>query len=409
MKQILGLDLGNQNFRLVLGTQTKNFKPKIICVLERPSEGISKGSIVDFENFVKSLRKTLEEFKRIVGRLPKSVIVNVLGQHFSVKIGRGAAPISRADGEISDTDTGQVLEKTKNISVSPNKTILHVISREYKVDDLEGIKDPIGMHGIRLEAESLLVEVFNPNVKTIKKAFDELGYKVEDMVFSPLASAWVGLSKKQEEVGTAIIDLGSENTNLSVYEDGKILTTTSFPVGANHITHDIAICLKTSLDIAEKIKLSYGCALASEVSRKDTIDLSKISRELDTEISKKYLAEIIEARLEEIFDFVAEELKKIGRQGKLPGGLVLVGGGAKMPQIVDFAKAYLKLPVRIGHPVKLELEDTTEDIMEIIDDPAFSVACGLFYWQLNNINSGKISMPSPFLSKLKKIAKIFVP
>jgi cell division protein FtsA len=409
MKQILGLDLGNQNFRLVLGTQTKNFKPKIICVLERPSEGLSKGSIVDFESFVKSLKKTLDEFKGIVGHLPKNVVINVMGPHFSVKVGKGAAPISRADGEISETDTGQVLEKSKNISVSPNKIIAHVISREYKVDDLEGIKDPVGMHGIKLEVESLIVEVFHPNIKTIKKAFDEIDYKIEDMVFTPLASASVCLSKKQEEVGTAILDLGAESTNLSVYEDGKILTTTSFPVGANHITHDIAICLKTSLDIAEKIKLSYGSAIASEVSRKDTIDLSKVSRELDAEISKKYLAEIIEARLEEIFDLVVDELKKIGRQGKLPGGLVLVGGGAKLPQIVDFAKLYLKLPARIGHPVKLELEDTPEEIAEIIDDPSFAVADGLFWWALNSINSGKINISSPLWTRLKKIVKIFVP
>ncbi|HNW96708.1 MAG TPA: cell division protein FtsA [Candidatus Paceibacterota bacterium] len=409
MKYILGLDLGNQNFRLVLGTQTKNFKPRIICVLERPSEGLSKGSIVDFENFVKSLKRTLDEFKGIVGRLPKNAVINVMGPHFSVKVGKGAAPVSRADGEISEADTAQVLEKSKNISVSPNKMILHVISREYKVDDLEGIKDPIGMHGIKLEVESLIVEIFHPNIKTIKKAFDEIDYKIEDMVFTPLASAWACLSKKQEEVGTAVIDLGAENTNLSVYEDGKILTATSFPVGANHITHDIAICLKTSLDIAEKIKLAYGSAIASEVSRKDTIDLSKISRELDNEISKKYLAEIIEARLEEIFDFVADELKKIGRQGKLPGGLVLVGGGAKLPQIVDFAKSYLKLPARIGHPVKLELEDTPEEIAEIIDDPSFAVADGLFLWAFNNMSSGKINIPSPLLSRLKKIVKIFVP
>ncbi len=409
MKYILGLDLGNQNFRLVLGTQTKNFKPKIICVLERPSEGLSRGSIVDFESFVKSLKKTLDEFKTIVGHLPKNAVINVMGPHFAVKVGKGAAPISRADGEISEADTGQVLEKSKNISVSPNKMILHVISREYKVDDLAGIKDPVGMHGIKLEVESLIVEIFHPNIKTIKKAFDEIGYKISEMVFTPLASAIVCLSKKQEEVGTAIIDLGAENTNLTVYENGKILTATSFPVGANHITHDIAICLKTSLDIAEKIKLTYGSAIASEVSRKDTIDLSKISRELDNEISKKYLAEIIEARLEEIFDFIAEELKKIGRQGKLPGGAVLVGGGAKLPQIVEFTKSYLKLPARIGHPVKLELEDTTEEIAEIIDDPSFAVADGLFWWALNSLNTGKINIPSPLLSKLKKIVKIFVP
>jgi cell division protein FtsA len=317
--------------------------------------------------------------------------------------------VSRADGEISEHDVIQVVQKSQDINLTANKTLLHVIPREYTVDDLTGIKDPAGMHGIKLEVESFIIEGFLPNIKTVQKSFSEINHRLSGMIFTPLAASRSSLSKKQQEVGAAIIDLGAESTSLAVFEDGKLLTAATLPVGANHITHDIAICLKTSLDVAEKVKLTFGSAIAMEVSRRETLDLSKISREFTAEISRRFLAEIIEARLEEIFDLVNDELKKINRQQKLPGGIVLVGGGARLPQIVDFVKNYLRLPARIGHPVNLQLEDTREEIAELVDDPAFAVATGLFLWGLDNLGTEKISMPSPFLSKVKKIAKIFLP
>lgn len=409
MKIILGLDLGNQNFRLVLGTQTKSLKPKILAALEYPSAGLSKGSVIDFDEFVQSLERVLEDLKSRYKHLPKAIIVNVSGPHSATKLGRGMIAISRADGEISENDINQVIQKSQDINLTANKTVLHVIPREYTVDDLTGIKDPAGMHGIKLEVESLIIEGFLPNIKTIKKSFSEINHRISEMIFTPLAACRSSLSKKQEEVGTALVDLGAESTGLAVFEDGKLLTITTLPVGASHITHDIAICLKTSLDIAEKVKLTFGSAIPTEVSRKETIDLSKVSKEFTNEISRRYLAEIIEARLEEIFDFVNDELKKIGRQGKLPGGIVLIGSGAKLPQIVDFVKNYLRLPARIGHPVNLQLEDTSEEIAEIVDDPAFAVATGLFLLGLDALGNEKISMPSPFLSKIKKIAKMFLP
>lgn len=409
MKIILGLDLGNQNFRLVLGTQTKSLKPKILAALEYPSAGLSKGSVIDFDEFVQSLERVLEDLKSRYKHLPKAIIVNVSGPHSATKLGRGMIAVSRADGEISENDINQVIQKSQDINLTANKTVLHVVPREYTVDDLTGIKDPAGMHGIKLEVESLIIEGFLPNIKTIKKSFSEINHRISEMIFTPLAACRSSLSKKQEEVGTALVDLGAESTGLAVFEDGKLLTITTLPVGASHITHDIAICLKTSLDIAEKVKLTFGSAIPTEVSRKETIDLSKVSKEFTNEISRRYLAEIIEARLEEIFDFVNDELKKIGRQGKLPGGIVLIGSGAKLPQIVDFVKNYLRLPARIGHPVNLQLEDTSEEIAEIVDDPAFAVATGLFLLGLDALGNEKISMPSPFLSKIKKIAKMFLP
>ncbi len=298
--------------------------------------------------------------------------------------------------------------KFQNINLGQNKFLMHVIPREYIVDDLKGIKDPLGMHGIKLEVDSLIVEGFLPNMKTINKSFEEVGLKVEDRFFKPLTSARAVVSKKQEEVGLILIDLGADCTSFVVFEEGKLLSAGSLSVGSNHITHDIAICLKISLDMAEKIKKHFGLAVASEVQKKETIDLSKISSELEGEISKRYLAEIIEARLEEIFDLISLELKKIGRDGKLPAGVILVGGGARLPYITNFAKNYLRLPAKIGRP-NIEKEIASEEILRVLNDPAFASAVGVFLLSLDNYNSEYTHLPSPFLSKIKRIGKMFLP
>ena len=253
MKSILGWDLGNQNFRLVLGTQTKDFKPQILAVLERPSGGLTKGAVVDYEEFVQAADRVLEELKSL-GYSPKHIFINVAGPHSNIKVTKGMIGVSRADNEISEFDIEQLIQKCQEVNLTHNKTILHIIPREYAVDDLRGIKDPVGMHGIKLELESVLVEGFLPNIKTISKAFNELKKKVETMVFTPLAGSRSSLSKKQQEVGVALVDLGAESTSLAVFEDGKLLTANSFPIGANHITHDLAIISEH----AERVAVMYA-------------------------------------------------------------------------------------------------------------------------------------------------------
>ncbi len=264
------------------------------------------------------------------------------------------------------------------------------------------------MHGIKLEVDSLIIEGFLPNMKTISKSFEEVGLKIDDRIFKPLSSVRAVVSKKQEEVGLILIDLGADSTSFVVFEEGKLLSAGCLPIGSNHITHDIAICLKVSLDIAEKIKIRFGSAVANEIQKKETIDLSNISSELEGEISKRYLAEIIEARLEEIFDLISLELKKIGRSGKLPCGVILVGGGARMPYIVNFAKNYLRLPAKIGRP-NLDKDVASEEILKVLNDPAFASAVGVFLLSLDSYNSETSHIPSSFLSKIKRIGKMFLP
>ncbi|MDD3614191.1 MAG: cell division protein FtsA [Candidatus Pacebacteria bacterium] len=412
MKPILALDLGNQNIRLILAQQTDDLKTKILAALERPSDGLSRGSIVDYGAFVGSLFETFDDLKKM-GHSPKSAIVSVASPHTTFKIAKVVGGVARSDGEITKHDIEQLNEKFREtINESGNKKILHIIPRQFNVDDLSNIKDPLGMHGYRLEMEAALVEVFIPHLKTLEKAFAETKKDVIQEVFSPLASSLACLTKKQMNVGTIMIDIGAENTNFIIVEEDQILDAGILNFGADNITHDIAICLKIPLEVAEKIKLTYGYALSDEVNRKENIDLSKMNKEITSEINKRYLAEIIEARLEEIFDPINDAIKRNNCYAKLAGGAVLVGGGAKLPGLADFAKKYLKLPAKIGYPINLSGIATNEKFLDLIDDPAFVLAAGLILWEMNNkVENRKINFISntPFLQKLKKIFKIFLP
>ncbi len=412
MKPILALDLGNQNTRLILAQQTKDLKTKILATLERPSDGLNKGSIVDYGAFVNSLFETFEDLKKM-GFSPKDAIINVAPPHTTFKIAKVIAGVARNDGEITKYDIDQLNEKIRETTgETANKKILHIIPRQFSVDDLTNIKDPLGMHGYRLEMEAALIEVFIPHLKTLEKAFAELNKDVSQEVFSPLAASLACLTKKQMSVGTILIDLGAENTNFIIFGEDQILDAGILNLGADNITHDIAICLKVPLEVAEKIKLTFGYALSDDINRKESIDLSKVNKEMTNEINKRYLAEIIEARLEEIFDAINAAIKKNNCYAKLAGGVVLIGGGAKLPGIVDFAKKYLKLPAKIGYPINFETSATNEKYLDLIDDPSFVLASGLVIWGMNNIiEKRKINIyhNNSFLQKLKKFFKIFLP
>jgi cell division protein FtsA len=413
MKPIIALDIGNQNIKVLAGQSTKDFKIKINAVLERPSDGINKGSINDYGAFVNTLFETFEDLGKL-GVSGKHVIVNIASPHSTFKITRTFGGVSRGDGEITANDINQLHEKIKDSQTeTSNKTILHIIPRNFTVDDLTNIKDPIGMHGYRLEMEAAIIETLNPHIKTLEKGFGEIKKNIIDKVFSPLAAAYSCLSKKQMNVGSMIVDLGAENTTFAIFEDDKLIESGVLNLGANSITHDIAICLKIPLEVAEKIKITFGYALSNDVNRKENINLSKITKEIDYEINKKYLSEIIEARLEDIFNLLNNEIKKTNSFNKLAAGVVLVGGGSKLPGMVDFTKKYLKLPAKIGYPINLEYDkETNEKFIDLIDDPSFAVVSGLLCWGLNNtIVSKKISLPekSPILQKLKKFIKIFLP
>ncbi|EKD58664.1 MAG: hypothetical protein ACD_56C00076G0006, partial [uncultured bacterium] len=354
--------------------------------------GIRRGSITDVDDVAKSVNDAVEQAERMAGIQIKEAIFNIGGCGVGFQNSKGVIAIGRADGEVAEDDISRVISEAQVISLPMNKEIVHVIARKYRLDDQDNIKDPIGMKGVRLEVDALVIESSSVHVKNISKCAYQANIEIIDLVFEPLAASKSVLSKKQKELGVALIDIGGGTTSLAVYEEGDLIHSVIIPVGAGHITNDIAIGLRTSVDIAEKIKLEYGSALSRDISKKEVIELSRFDSAEEDVVSRHHVAEIIEARFEEIFSLVQKELKLIGKAGLLPSGAVLVGGGAKMTHATDLAKEVLGLPAQLGFPLGFG------GMLDKVDDPSFAVASGLILW-----GQGQINVPSNNFTKSKTV------
>ncbi len=400
-KTVVGLDIGTANIRVVVAERgTEEEGPRVIGFGKAPSAGIRKGVVVDVDELVESLSGALDNAEQMTGVPIERATVSLGGTHITADKSQGVIAVSRADGEISEDDVTRVINAAQAISLPSNKEIIHVIPKDFKVDDQEGIKDPVGMNGVRLEVNAYIIEGSTPFIRNLSKCVYRAGVDIESFVLAPLAAGEAVLSKRQKELGTALVDIGGDITGIAVFEDRDLLYTAVLPVGAAHITNDIAIGLRTSIDIAEKVKLEYGIALPSEVSKKEEIDLAELGESEEGNVSRHHVAEIIEARLEEIFKMVDEELKKIERGGLLPGGVVLTGGGAKMPGIVDLAKKSLHLPVQVGFPLELS------GMPEKINDPEFATALGLILWEIEEKGYGGSSVSFSVTAAKETVGRI---
>lgn len=374
---IVGLDVGTDTIRVVQGKLEETGRINIIGAASVPANGLRKGVIVDIDEAVSSISAVLEKVERMTGVPVAHANVSVGGNHISCMDSKGVIAVSRADGEISENDVIRVIDASQAVSIPPNREVIHVIPKTFTLDGQSGIKDPIGMTGIRLEVETIIIHGALPFLKNLNKAITQAGLEVDQLVLSPLAAAQSVLNKRQKELGVALIDLGAGTTSLAVYEENNLIHTAIVPIGSMHITNDIAIGLRCTIDTAEKVKTLFGQASPAFVDKLAEIDMSKIDPEEETRISQKLVAEIIEARLEEIFDRITAELKRIDRDGKLPAGIVLTGGGAALPGAVEFAKHYLRLPVSIGVPSE------TDTIIDQVVDPSFATVVGLSLWGSN--------------------------
>ena len=372
---IVGLDVGTTTIRAVVGKlQAEEKTPSIIGVGEAPAAGLRRGVIVDIEEAVSSISQALERAERMTGIPIDHAVVSVGGSHVVSMVSHGVIAVSRADGEITEPDIVRVVDASQAISVPPNREILHVIPKTFTVDGQPGIKDPLGMHGIRLEVDSQIIQASVPFIKNLTKCIMRVGVEIDDLVLAPLAASAAVLTKRQKELGSVLIDIGGGTTGLVVFEEGELLHAAVLPVGAGHITNDLAIGLRTSIDTAERVKLEYGTAAKTAVRRDEEVDLSTIDRGEEGKVGRAQITEIIQARLEEIFGLVNKELKTIGRDGQLPAGAVISGGGAKLAGLEQLAKQELRLPTRIGAPANIST------VIDRVDDPSFCTAVGLVLW-----------------------------
>lgn len=380
-----GVDLGSATVRVVVAKRDGAAgQLMLIGVGEVPMEGMQKGVVTDVEEAVASLGRALDVAERMSGVPVERAYVSVNGAHISSQNSRGVIAVSRADGEVTADDVARVVNAAQAISLPNNREILHVLPQDFVVDGQERIHDPVGMTGVRLEVDAHMVEGSAPFIKNVAKVVNQAGVHIEDFVFAPLAAGAATLAKRQRELGVALVDLGAGTTSVVIYEENVLLHTVVLPLGASHITNDIAIGLRTSIDVAEAVKRQHGTALPDTVKQSERIVIEGNDEgEADHEsVSRQEVANIIRARLDEIFSFIDRELKQINRSGLLPAGVVLTGGGAMLPGIVDVAKKKLRLPARLGVP------EGFGGIADTAASPAFAVALGLIRWGMEQESRG---------------------
>ena len=359
-EHFVGLDIGTSTVRCVVGTYDPNGSnmPSIIGHGQAPNQGMRRGAVVHVEEVADAIVHAVTEAERISGMPIKQATVNVNGSHVSGMNSEGVIAISTANSVISPEDRLRVEEAATIVNLPPNREIVQFFAKNYSLDGQKNIKDPVGMHGVRLEVDAHMVTAATPNLRNLDMALEKAEITPSHHTISGLAAAEAVLNRQQKEAGTALLDIGAGTTNLIVFEDGEVQYIAVLPIGGQHITNDLAIGLKTDLDIAETVKVKY--ANIKSDAKKAKIYAKVNGKEHSFEFDDVTM--IVEARVEELLEYVDKELQKIKRSRKLPGGVVLTGGTAKLPGIDEFAREKLQLPARIGRLQNIGgLVDTVED------------------------------------------------
>lgn len=414
-EHIIGLDIGSTAVRMAVGQRLAGEKAgvHILGTVEVPADGISKGVITSLEDAVSSVSACLEQTERMTGIPIRKIWAGVSGAHTISQESKGVIGVSRTDGEIREEDVDRVVEAARTVATPPNYEILHVLPRTFTVDGQSGIKDPVGMIGIRLEVDAQIVMGLSSQIRNFTKCIFRSGLEIEELVYGPLANALAVTTQRQKDLGVLVVNIGGSTTSIAVFEEGDVLHTAVLSIGSQHITSDIAIGLRTSIEVAERVKIEYGTAQPTAVGKKEEVDLAVLGAEDSEMVSRKYIAQIIEARVEEIFKKIENELKAIARDGMLPAGVVFTGGGAELVGLVDLAKKKLRLPASLGCPIGIEA------ISERAHDLAFSTAVGLVLWGAEMNGRGEKSSWGRFSREvgnvrnaaggLKKWIKSFIP
>lgn len=398
----VGLDIGTSTVRCIVGMsdQSDPSKISIIGYGSAPSRGMRKGNVVYVEEVAEAIIQAITEAERISGIRIQAATVNVNGTHIDSTNSRGVIAISAANREITNEDRWRVEEAATIVQLPPNREIVQVFTKNYRLDGQDNLKDPVGMRGVRLEAETHIVTAATPNVRNLDMALEKSQVHPNNHTLSGLAAAEAVLNRQQKESGTVLLDIGAGTTNLVVIEDGEIQHIAVLPIGGIHITNDLAIGLKTDLDIAEQVKVQHAYIASEQKVKKSKIELDfKGSTHV---FSSSDVAMITEARVDELLDYAEKELRKIQRSQKLPGGVVLVGGTAKLPGLAEFTRDKLQLAARVG-----ELQ-AIGGLVDKVSDPSAFTAVGLMILDmllLPTDNSGHKTRGSSNTKVLKSLSK----
>lgn len=371
MNEIVGLDLGTTKIAAIIAEMGDDGEVKIIGVGTSPSEGLRRGVVVNLDKTVNSIVKAVQEAELMAGIEVESVFAGIAGDHIRSINSRGVIAVSRKGNEITDADIARVIDQAQAVSIPMDREIIHVIPQEFIVDEQTGIKDPVGMAGVRLEAEVHIVTGAVTSAQNIYKSIERAGLRVRDLVLQPLAASYAVLDPEEKELGVALLDVGGGTTDIALFFEGSIQQTAVIALGGNNVTNDIAIGLRTPTTQAEMLKKRYGCALSSLVDGRDTIRVPGVGGRAEREVSRQVLSAIIEPRMEEIFSLTQREIKKTEYADLLAAGIVLTGGSARMEGMAQLAEQVFDLPVKIGVP------QGVGGLTDSIRDPIHATGVGL--------------------------------
>lgn len=405
---IVGLDIGSGSLKAIVAELRKDGKIGILKILKFPAEGVRRGMVEDLPAAARAISIALLEIKQISKDAVKNIYVSTGSPYARIQYAKGIVAVSRADLQICADDITRAREAAESVKLPPNRLVIHALTEEFAVDDIGDIRDPLGMVGNRLEARSIIIDAFSPAVRNLARAVEIAGGSIAGMIFNPVAAAKAVLSRNQRDLGTVVIDIGLGTTGLAVYHEGKLLHTSSFHIGSGHVTNDLAIGLRTSIGAAEQAKFAFGSALAKEVPVRENVELAKFDPSSRNHVSRRFISEIIESRLSETFEFVNNELRHISRAGQLPAGVVLVGGGAKLPAISDLAIQELRLPARVGVPETGNLVTESPDMSDTLEDPEYACSLGLVLWGAEKMASEN-SAGLGIMAKIRGVLRYFMP
>lgn len=369
---IVGLDVGTSKVVAVVGAVGPEGQIEVIGFGVHPSRGLKKGVVINIDSTVQSISRAIEEAELMAGCQIRSAYTGIAGSHIRGLNSHGIVAIR--EKEVESADVERVIDAAKAVAIPADQKILHILPQEFVIDNQEGIREPIGMSGVRLEAKVHLVTGAVSAAQNIVKCVERCGLSVDDIILEPLASSYAVLTEDEKELGVCLVDIGGGTTDIAIFTEGAIRHTAVIPIAGDQVTNDIAIALRTPTQNAEDIKIRYACALKQLASSEDTIDVHMVGNRPARRLSRQTLAEVVEPRYEELFNLIQTELRRSGFEEMVAAGIVLTGGAAKMEGVTELAEEVFHMPVRLGTPQNIT------GIPEVVQNPIYSTGVGLLLY-----------------------------
>lgn len=369
---VVGLDIGTSKISVAVGEITPDNQLSIVGVGNQPARGMDKGGVNDLNLVIQSIQRAINEAELMADCHITSVYLGISGKHISCQNENGMVPIN--DKEVMQDDVDNVIHTARSVPISAERRMLHVLPQEYSIDCQDGIKSPIGMSGVRMEAKVHIVTCANDMAKNIVKCVERCDLKADQLIFSALASSYAILTDDEKELGICVVDMGAGTMDIAVFTGGALRHTAVIPVAGNQVTSDIAKIFRTPLSHAEDIKVKYACALRQMVSMEENIEVPSVGGRPARSMSRHTLAEVVEPRYQELFELIQEELRECGLEDQIAAGYVLTGGTAKMEGVVEFAEEVFQMPARVAQP------SDVCGLKEYVNDPTYSTVVGLLHY-----------------------------